>query len=315
MTMNLFWLCAIGIVAAMAGFWSGRLSMFTRIVGDEQVAGAEIQGMEGGQSVKMLDMVEPVQSKKQVQSAEIQGMEQMHNTKMQSMEDVQGAETQGMEQAQNIEIIEMPRERIQSAETPNSKAPNSKTQKGRMSHRKSAKNKESVIGRFMLYPNRRKNQNNERRIPLGWAIGSPAEGAVYTFNDGRRKGAMVRTTQGCLYAPASGKIIKLYPMGNQMILRTDFGVELLLRVGGAINEITGEYFRPRILQNEIVNKGKLLLEYDREGLIEEGEDTDIFVSVEAAEDFRNITVTEKAQVKQGEEILWVMDHSRIVTGK
>lgn len=279
MTMNLFWLCAIGIVAAMAGFWSGRMSMFTRIVGDEQLSGAEMQVMEEVQGAKMRDM-EEVQSKKQVQSAETQGMEQ-----------------------------------VQGAEIPNSKTPNSKTQQGRMPHRKSTKNEMSAIGRFMFYPSRRKNQNSEKRIPLGWAIGSPAEGAVYTFNDGRRKGAMVRTTQGCLYAPASGKIIKLYPMGNQMILRTDFGVELLLRVGGAIDEITGEYFRPRILQNEIVNKGKLLLEYDREGLIAEGEDTDIFVSVEAAEDFRNITVTEETQVKQGEEILWVMDHSRIVTGK
>lgn len=297
MTINLFWLCAIGIVAAMAGFWSGRLSMFTRIVGEEQVAGAEMRNME------------------QVQSTEIQRMEQMQSAEIQRIEQVQNTKTQGMEKAQNIENIEMLRGRTRSAETPNSKTPNSKTQQGRMPHRKSTKNEVSAIGRFMLYPNRRKNQNSEKRIPLGWAIGSPAEGAVYTFNDGRRKGAMVRSTQGCLYAPASGKIIKLYPVGNQMILRTDFGVELLLRVGGAIDEITGEYFRPRILQNEIVNKGKLLLEYDREGLIAEGEDTDIFVSVEAAEDFRNITVTEETQVKLGEEILWVMDHSRIVTGK
>lgn len=296
MTINLFWLCAIGIIAAMAGFWSGRWSTFMQFAGDEnlpevKVQAAEVKDAEGVSAEERIQITEN-QSVRQVQEAE----------RMQVIETSNARDTQGIEKMQNIEKREKDR------------VSNTEVLRGRRNEcNQFTEKKGNEIGRFGLLRGRRKGSNNEKRIPLGWAIGSPAEGAVYTFNDGRRKGAMVRTTQGCLYAPVSGKIVKLYPMGNQMILRTDFGVELLLRVGGVIDEMTGEYFRPRILQNEIVNKGKLLLEYDREGLIAEGEDTDIYISVEVAEDYRNITVTEKAQVKLGEEILWVMDHSRIVT--
>ena len=114
--------------------------------------------------------------------------------------------------------------------------------------------------------------------------------------------------QGQLYAPAAGKIIRLYPLGNRMLLRTDSGVELLLQVGGNLDELCGSYFRPRVMQNEIVNKGKLLLEYDREGLLSEGADTGVSISVESADKLQDITVTGKERIKAGEELLWVREH-------
>lgn len=153
----------------------------------------------------------------------------------------------------------------------------------------------------------RRNHNKEKRIPLGWAIGSPVAGDVSLFYEGNRRGALIQSDQGRMYAPASGKIIKLYPMGNRMMLRTDSGVELLLQVGGEVDELCGFYFRPRVVQNEIVSKGKLLLEYDRERLLAEGVDTGVSISVEAAENLRDITVTGKERVKAGEELLWVKD--------
>lgn len=269
MTMNLFWICAIGIVAAMAGFWSGRLSLLLGSREEEPLLETGTQGIE---------------TKGIVEAEGISGGE-----------------------AQSVKVHDMGAQSIMEKE---------KKECGMT--RSNENNKENWHNRLWL---QRRRLNNEKRIPLGWAIGSPAEGAVRTFDNGSIKGAMVRTTKGCLYAPASGKIVKLYPSGNQMMLRTDFGIELLIRIGG-INvgyqaeqedDMVGEYFRPRVLQNEIVNKGKLLLEYDREALLAVGADTDIFIGVEEAGNYRDITVTDKTQVRQGEEILWVVDHSRIVT--
>ena len=62
-----------------------------------------------------------------------------------------------------------------------------------------------------------------------------------------------------------------------------------------------------LLQNEIVNKGKLLLEFDLEGLRTQDADTAVSVSVEAADDYRDILVTDQQSVRVGETVLWVKD--------
>lgn len=154
----------------------------------------------------------------------------------------------------------------------------------------------------------KKHSAREKKIPLGWAIGSPVSGMVSTFYEGSRRGALLLPDQGRVYAPASGKIIRLYPMGNRILLRADSGVELLIQVGGEPDELCGMYFRPRVVQNEIVSKGKLLLEYDRERLAAEGADTKVSISVEEADNLRDITVTGAESVKAGEELLWVREY-------
>lgn len=151
----------------------------------------------------------------------------------------------------------------------------------------------------------KKVKGNVKRIPLGWTVGSPVTGTVRSFSDSIGKGALIYPEQGKLFAPAAGKIIRLYPMGNAMLLRTDFGVELLLRVGESRDEMHSMYYRSYVVQNEIVPKGKLLLEFDLEGLCGEGVDASVSVTVNAAYDFRDFTLTQKEMVKVGEELFWI----------
>lgn len=144
-----------------------------------------------------------------------------------------------------------------------------------------------------------------KHIPVGWSIGSPVAGQVAYFYEGNRKGAMIKPEEGVLYAPAPGKIVKLYPTGNALRLRTDYGVELLIQVGVSTEELEGLYFRPRAVQNEVVRKGKPLLEFDLEAIAAEGFDTSVTMSVEEAENYRDITVTQVKRVRNGEDLLWV----------
>lgn len=145
----------------------------------------------------------------------------------------------------------------------------------------------------------------EKRIPLGWAIGSPVSGAVSFLQEGSQREAVIVPEQGMVFAPAAGKITKLFPTGNGFRLRTDFGVELLVLLGKGTGELEGLYFRPRVVQNEIVEKGKPLIEFDLDKIQEEGYDTSVSLSVEEAENFRNISVTDVQRVKTGENLLWV----------
>lgn len=252
MTEGWFWLLAVGTMAAMAGFWSGRFSVFVWVP-------------EEGEPVRAGQDTEHVVSS---------------DGAAESGRCSESKDTRGAVGGRRSDCSAMG-----SGSLP---AGGCISRQEWMRHRK------------------RRHRGNDEKIPIGWAVGSPGEGAVLPFHGEGRRGALVRTTDGRLYAPASGKIVKMYPSGSQMILRTDFGVELLIRVGGT-NEMTGEYFRPRVLQNEIVGKGKLLLEYDRAALLAAGEDVDILLSVEEAGDFRDITVTGKTQAKIGEEILWIRE--------
>lgn len=145
----------------------------------------------------------------------------------------------------------------------------------------------------------------EKRIPLGWAIGSPVAGEVNFFYEGARRGAVIKPEQEMLYAPAPGKITRLYPAGRAFRLRTDYGVELLIQAGLGTDELEGRYFRPRVVQNEIVGKGKLLLEFDKAGIEAEGGDSSVLMSVEDADNYRDILVTDVQRVKTGEDLLWV----------
>lgn len=139
----------------------------------------------------------------------------------------------------------------------------------------------------------------------GRSIGSPVSGTVSLPENGMYQGAMISPVQGRVYAPASGKIIRLFPTGNAFILRTETGVELKISVGEGQDEMFSRYYRPRVLQNEVVNKGRLLLEFDREGLAAEGVDTEVSVCVETDGLDSDVAVTAQGAVKAGEELLRV----------
>ena len=173
--------------------------------------------------------------------------------------------------------------------------------------------------------------NGEKRILMGTVVGSPASGAVSWLQEENRKAVRILPEEGKIYAPASGKIIRLFPAGNAMVLRMDNGTELTLRAGGALGGIvdggtggdadeaadgsdgktaggaakTGEerYFSLRIVRNEVVNKGKLLMEYDLEKLEEEGCDPAVLLTVEKPGRKAEPVLCCGAFVKAGEDLL------------
>lgn len=164
---------------------------------------------------------------------------------------------------------------------------------------------ESGEGTDKSFPGPKKSLG-EKKIPLGWAVGSPVSGTVSYFHEGTKRGAMITPEQGVLYAPVAGKITRLYPTGNAMRLRTDYGIELLIQAGVDTGELEGRYYRARVVKNEVVNKGKPLLEFDVEGIRSEGYDPSVMMSVEDAQDYQNVTVCDAPRVKAGENLMWVL---------
>lgn len=151
----------------------------------------------------------------------------------------------------------------------------------------------------------RHHRNGEKRISQGITIASPAAGRTEVFYERGRHGVMIEPEEGKIFAPASGKIIKLYPMGNAFVLRMDEQIELYISVGNHPDELCSMYFQPRIVQNEIIHKGKLLLLFDRERLRAAGEDVTVTVSLEDGVNEREIAATMEERVKVGDELIKV----------
>lgn len=153
---------------------------------------------------------------------------------------------------------------------------------------------------------RSRQYREQQAKPAGRPFASPVAGQVDVLNNQGRRGVLFTPEENRVYAPASGKIIRLYPRGNEFLLRTDSGVVLRVRAGERDAEMTQDYFRPRVMQNEFVSKGKLLLEYDREALARDGYDTHVSMTVEENEGNYNLSVTGSMWVKNGQDCLWVL---------
>lgn len=153
---------------------------------------------------------------------------------------------------------------------------------------------------------RSRQYREQQAKPAGRPFASPVAGQVDVLNNQGRRGVLLTPEENRVYAPASGKIIRLYPRGNEFLLRTDSGVVLRVRAGERDAEMTQDYFRPRVMQNEFVSKGKLLLEYDREALARDGYDTHVSMTVEENEGNYNLSVTGSMWVKNGQDCLWVL---------
>ncbi|MDE6517011.1 MAG: PTS glucose transporter subunit IIA [Acetatifactor sp.] len=153
---------------------------------------------------------------------------------------------------------------------------------------------------------RSRSHREQQAKPAGHPIASPVAGQVDVLEGQGRRGVLLTPEDNRVYAPASGKIIRLYPRGNEFLLRTDSGVVLRLQAGERDADMTRDYFRPRIMQNEFVGKGKLLLEYDREALARDGYDTHVSMTVEEEERSYDLSVTGSMWVKNGHDCLWVL---------
>lgn len=146
---------------------------------------------------------------------------------------------------------------------------------------------------------------NVRMILKGREISSPVAGQVSMEEENGKKRLRIVPEQGKLYAPASGRISRLYPMGCAMLLKTEFGAEILMKAGDHVDEMFSEYYRCRVMEHEFVKKGALLMEYDPAAISAEGADPEVFISVENEDAFAGVAAAAQKRTKVGEPLLYV----------
>ncbi len=155
---------------------------------------------------------------------------------------------------------------------------------------------------------RRRDRSQEDGRP-SWSLASPVTGEVLLQKEGEHPTMVIHPHSDRLYAPADGKVSRLYPMGSAFLFTTEFGAEIYIQAGCGEDDLLARFYRPRVLQNEVVEKGKLLLEFDRRGLEEEGVSVEVSVCVEHFCYGGEVRMTAGDRVAAGEEILQILEPS------
>ncbi|MCI9189044.1 MAG: PTS glucose transporter subunit IIA [Lachnospiraceae bacterium] len=186
-----------------------------------------------------------------------------------------------------------------------------------------------MVGRISMYGMWESEEEQENRDPEGdgrlriwrrrghypeadrviWSVGSPVSGEIVAQEEGEHPTVIIYPDTDRLYAPVSGKISRLFPMGNSFCFTTEFGTELYIQAGAVDDDMLARYYRPRIIRNEVVEKGKLLLEFDRKGLEAEGASVEVSVCVDSTFYGGEVRIAAGEHVKVGEELLQIQEPS------
>lgn len=263
--MDTFVVAAVAIVAAMAGFWTGRSIQWQL---------AEAETAEPAEPPRMATVAEPVAAAEMI--AEPKGMADYYRA----------------DRAERAVSAEPARGSLRE-------------------YARGGREREPFPGRLQADGRRRINGRFDKRrqtktVSLGREIGSPVTGQVSVFEEDGRYKLRILPDKGQVYAPAAGRIRRLYPMGSAMLLQTEFGAEILLRIGNNVDEMCSGYYSCRVMEHEYIRKGSLLLEYDPAGLCGEGAEPEIILSVENDVSPGSVTFTGKSRIRAGEPVLYVV---------
>ena len=86
-------------------------------------------------------------------------------------------------------------------------------------------------------------------------------------------GVAVIPEEGKVYAPAHGRIISIFDTKHAICFSSNCGTEILIHIGVDTVNLQGKYFTPHVNTGDIVKKGQLLIEFDKESIQKAGYDT------------------------------------------
>ncbi len=77
-------------------------------------------------------------------------------------------------------------------------------------------------------------------------------------------GTAVLPAEGKVYAPADGVILSVFDTKHAICFQSSFGTELLIHIGVDTVNLKGEFFTAHVKDGDIVKKGQLMIEFEKE---------------------------------------------------
>lgn len=147
-------------------------------------------------------------------------------------------------------------------------------------------------------------------------ISSPIKGKVLRLEDLQDaafasgvlgKGAAVLPEEGKVYAPVDGTVTALFPTLHAIGIVSEEGVEVLIHIGLNTVQLDGRGFEAAVAQGDRVEKGQLMITFDREMMESEGfcMETPVIITNSAA--YLDVVDEKRERVEAGERLLAVIE--------
>lgn len=115
-------------------------------------------------------------------------------------------------------------------------------------------------------------------------------------------GVALEPANGKVYSPADGVISSFFSSGHAFGITTDKGTEVLIHVGMDTVNLSGEGFYPAKKQGDIVKKGELVLEFDRDIIAAKGYVLDTPVVITNSENYSSFDLKKHQNTEAGQQI-------------
>lgn len=119
------------------------------------------------------------------------------------------------------------------------------------------------------------------------------------------KGIAIIPAVGKVIAPFSGEVASLFQTKHAIGLLSDSGIELLIHVGIDTVKLDGVPFTAHVKEGDRVQAGDLLLEFDRQAILDAGYDLATPIIISNSDDYRSVEIVSTSVVDAGQPLLSV----------
>ncbi len=102
------------------------------------------------------------------------------------------------------------------------------------------------------------------------------------------QGVAMIPTGGRVVAPCDGKVEAIFPTGHAVAMHTVDGLDVLIHVGLDTVKLEGRHFKVNAAVGDIVERGDVLIEFDREAISAEGYDLTVPILICNSAEFASI---------------------------
>ena len=119
------------------------------------------------------------------------------------------------------------------------------------------------------------------------------------------QGVAIIPATGKVIAPFSGEVASLFQTKHAIGLLSDGGIELLIHVGIDTVKLNGAPFTAHVKEGDKVKAGDLLLEFDRQAILDAGYDLATPIIISNSDGYRSVDIVSGSVVDAGQPLLSV----------
>ena len=134
-------------------------------------------------------------------------------------------------------------------------------------------------------------------------LDAPISGDVIPLSEVNDQTFAIQPTGTRVIAPADAKVEAIFPTGHAVALNTVDGLDVLIHVGLDTVQLEGKHFTVHAQVGDIVHKGDVLIEFDREAIAAEGYDVTVPILVCNSVEFSSIKGSVGAHVEEMDQLI------------